>query len=134
MITGKHISTAAKVRDGVSRAPLARRNAMSHASKRICLALIAGALLTACQPAPAPGPAGSNYSVLARDDAFTRTLDAGGTIALYDVTANQLLVRLQVSPKSKVKVGPDAGVKVNDNAVIPGPLPRDHQYELRIEN
>lgn len=76
----------------------------------------------------------TDYTLLKRSNrSFNFLVIQGGTIALYDKTADKLLLRTQVPPNTMFQVDTKNGVYTGGTQVIKGPLPEKNQRELRLE-
>lgn len=77
----------------------------------------------------------TGYTLLKRSARnFNFLVVQGGTVALYDTTADKLVLRTQLPPNTMFQVDATNGVYVNGNKVVNGPLPTNNTRELRLEN
>lgn len=61
-------------------------------------------------------------------------VNQGGTISVYDVTADRTLYRSQVPPQTRITIDPQAGITVGPTVAFKGPLTAGNTRELRLEN
>lgn len=83
---------------------------------------------------PPAKPASGNYTVLRKSNqAFSFVVAQGGTITLFDVTADRPVYSAQVPPQTLLRVDPQLGVYTGSTQVVKGPLPPKNTRELRIK-
>jgi hypothetical protein len=58
----------------------------------------------------------------------------GGTITVYDATADRPLVSAQVAPQTLVRIDVREGIFFGPEQLAKGPLPEKNVRELRLEN
>ncbi len=60
-------------------------------------------------------------------------VNQGGTISVYDVTADRTLYRSQVPPQTRITIDPQTGITVGGGVAFKGPLTAGNTRELRLE-